>query len=117
MLLKLQCFFTEHFPFFTEIQKLMGCFAFIRIGLENSPYADFLDPVNWLEINEILAKDACALMGLSVSSPLEVRYVVFVCIELVIRVIQNLNIAIKGGNIGGAHLKDFSSDYCQSINV
>ena len=59
---------------FTEIQRLMGCFAFMRVGLENSPYADLLDPVNWLEINDILAKDACSLLGLSISSPLEVRY-------------------------------------------
>ena len=46
----------------------------MRVGLENSPYADLLDPVNWLEINDILAKDACSLLGLSISSPLEVRY-------------------------------------------
>eukprot|EP00795_Rhopilema_esculentum_P011871 gene11871-2421_t len=50
----------------------MGCFAFMRIGLENSPYSDLLDPVNWLEINDILARDACTLLGLSISSPLEV---------------------------------------------
>eukprot|EP00112_Aurelia_sp_Birch-Aquarium-sp1_P019420 Seg48.11 transcript_id=Seg48.11/GoldUCD/mRNA.D3Y31 product="Protein RMD5 A" protein_id=Seg48.11/GoldUCD/D3Y31 len=55
-----------------EIQRLMGCFAFMRVGLENSPYSDLLDPVNWLEINDILAKDACSLLGLSISSPLEV---------------------------------------------
>eukprot|EP00794_Sanderia_malayensis_P005489 gene5489-6174_t len=55
-----------------EIQKLMACFAFVKVGLENSPYAELLDSINWLEINDILAKEACTLMGLSVSSPLEV---------------------------------------------
>ena len=58
---------------FSEIQRLMGSFAFVRMGLENSPYADLLDPVNWLEVNDILAKDACSFLGLSINSPLEVR--------------------------------------------
>ncbi|XP_065071367.1 E3 ubiquitin-protein ligase RMND5A-like isoform X2 [Rhopilema esculentum] len=68
--------YSKNFSRFTtqikEIQRLMGCFAFMRIGLENSPYSDLLDPVNWLEINDILARDACTLLGLSISSPLEV---------------------------------------------
>lgn len=51
----------------------MGSIAFVRIGLENSPYSDLLDPVNWLEVNEILARDACSFLGLSIKSPLEVR--------------------------------------------
>ncbi|XP_057307951.1 E3 ubiquitin-protein ligase RMND5A-like [Hydractinia symbiolongicarpus] len=55
-----------------EIQRLMCCFAFIKHGLEKSPYADLMDPVNWLEITEHLAKDACMLLGLSKNSPLEV---------------------------------------------
>lgn len=50
----------------------MCCFAFIKHGLEKSPYADLMDPVNWLEITEHLAKDACMLLGLSKNSPLEV---------------------------------------------
>ena len=58
---------------FPEVQRLMGSFAYVRIGLENSPYADLLDPVNWLEVNDILARDACSFLGLSINSPLEVR--------------------------------------------
>jgi len=61
--------FREHLK---EVQRLMGSFAFVRMGLENSPYSDLLDPVNWLEVNDILAKDACSFLGLSINSPLEV---------------------------------------------
>ena len=50
----------------------MGSFAFLKHGLENSPYADLLDPVNWIEVSDQLAKDACFLLGLSMSSPLEI---------------------------------------------
>ena len=50
----------------------MAAFAFLKRGLENSPYADLLDPVNWIEISDHLAKDACSLLGLSMNSPLEV---------------------------------------------
>lgn len=60
-------------PYFLEIQRLMGSFAFVQVGLENSPYSDLLDPVNWLEVNDILARDACSFLGLSIKSPLEVR--------------------------------------------
>ena len=50
----------------------MACLLYSRTGLENSPYASLLDPVHWLDICDIFAKDACALLGLSLESPLQV---------------------------------------------
>ena len=40
--------------------------------LENSPYTHLLDDALWHEISEMFVKDACALMGLSIESPLSV---------------------------------------------
>lgn len=57
---------------FSEIQQLMACLAYCKSGLENSPYANLLDPVHWSEICEIFTRDACGLLGLSLESPLEV---------------------------------------------
>lgn len=61
--------------FCLEIQRLMGCFLFSHRGLERSPYSDLLDPYHWTEVADLFAKDACKLLGLSLESPLEVRYV------------------------------------------
>ena len=51
----------------------MGSLLFIRQGLADTPYSHLLDPINWLEICDIFTQDACALLGLSVESPLTVR--------------------------------------------
>jgi len=59
----------------TELQELMGSLLYIRHGLENSPYAHLLDPVGWTEIADVFLRDACALLGLSVDSPLSIVYV------------------------------------------
>ncbi len=40
--------------------------------LEESPYAHLLDDALWHEISDLFVKDACALMGLSIESPLSV---------------------------------------------
>lgn len=50
----------------------MSCFAFVTRGVENSPYADLFDDSLWIETGDLLAKDACALLGLPKCSPLEV---------------------------------------------
>ena len=50
----------------------MACLVYSRTGLENSPYASLLDPVHWLDICDIFARDSCALLGLSLESPLQV---------------------------------------------
>ncbi len=66
-----------HFPQFVdgherEIQALMGALMFAGPKLENSPYSHLLDDALWHEISEMFVKDACALMGLSIESPLSV---------------------------------------------
>ena len=50
----------------------MACLLYSRTGIEKSPYATLLDPVHWLDICEVFARDACALLGLSLESPLQV---------------------------------------------
>ncbi|KAI9555202.1 hypothetical protein GHT06_017717 [Daphnia sinensis] len=67
----------KHFPPFvhqheTDIQNLMGVLAFIPYGVHNSPYKKLFDPILWTEICEVFVKDACALLGFSVESPLSV---------------------------------------------
>jgi E3 ubiquitin-protein transferase RMND5 len=55
-----------------EIQNLMGALLFLPQGLPTSPYSHLLDPYVWVEIHEVFMKDACALLGQSVDSPLSV---------------------------------------------
>lgn len=57
-----------------EVQALMGALMFASSGktLEDSPYAHLLDTALWQDIVEHFVKDACALMGLSIESPLSV---------------------------------------------
>ncbi|XP_002155691.1 E3 ubiquitin-protein ligase RMND5A isoform X1 [Hydra vulgaris] len=61
--------FSEHAD---EIKRLMGCFAFLNRGIENSPYADLFDSASLVDVSDHLAKDVCSLLGLSNQSPLEV---------------------------------------------
>lgn len=58
----------------TEVQELMGSLLYMKQGIHNSPYAFLLDPIYWDEICDVFTRDACALMGMSVESPLSVRY-------------------------------------------
>jgi hypothetical protein len=55
-----------------ELQELMGSLLYVQHGLESSPYSHLLDPVGWTDIAEVFLQDACALLGLSVDSPLSV---------------------------------------------
>jgi protein RMD5 homolog A len=57
-----------------EIQTLMGSLLYLRSGIEQSPYAYLLDPLNWNEICDIFTRDACALLGMSVESPLSMAF-------------------------------------------
>ena len=41
-------------------------------GLSESPYSHLLAPSHWAEIEDLFLRDACALMGLAVESPLAV---------------------------------------------
>lgn len=55
-----------------EIQTLMGSLIYLKVGIRNSPYNYLFDTINWNEICDIFTRDACALLGLSVESPLSV---------------------------------------------
>uniref|UniRef100_F7DYC7 Required for meiotic nuclear division 5 homolog A n=1 Tax=Monodelphis domestica TaxID=13616 RepID=F7DYC7_MONDO len=55
-----------------DIQVLMGSLVYLRQGIENSPYVHLLDANQWADICDIFTRDACALLGLSVESPLSV---------------------------------------------
>ena len=61
-------------PCLVEIQVMMGSLVYLRLGLEKSPYCHLLDNSHWAEICETFTRDACSLLGLSVESPLSVRY-------------------------------------------
>ena len=50
----------------------MGALMFAGPKLEQSPYSHLLDDALWHEISDMFVKDACALMGLSIESPLTV---------------------------------------------
>lgn len=56
----------------SDIQSLMGVLAYLPYGVHNSPYKRLFDPILWTEICEVFVKDACALLGFSVESPLSV---------------------------------------------
>lgn len=67
----------EHFPAFVEGQEkevsgLMCAVIYAGPGLAESPYGHLLDPSHWTEIGDLFLRDACALLGLSVESPLAV---------------------------------------------
>lgn len=67
----------NYFPNFVghhekEIQHLMGAVMFAGDKLSTSPYHHLLDNTLWHEISDLFVKDACALMGLSIESPLSV---------------------------------------------
>ncbi|KAG2455277.1 FGFR4 factor, partial [Polypterus senegalus] len=73
--------YARHFqPFATQhqrdIQILMGSLVYLRIGIENSPYRHLLENGNWSDICTIFTRDACALLGLSVESPLSVSIII-----------------------------------------
>ncbi|XP_043376331.1 E3 ubiquitin-protein transferase RMND5B isoform X5 [Dermochelys coriacea] len=60
--------------FCSEIQVMMGSLVYLPLGIENSPYCHLLDARHWTEICETFTRDACALLGLSVESPLSVSF-------------------------------------------
>jgi len=67
----------QNFPNFVdgqerEVQSLMGAVMYAGPGLAESPYAHLLDPTHWTEIGDLFLRDACALLGLAVESPLVV---------------------------------------------
>lgn len=55
-----------------DIQMLMGMLLYLAHGVSRSPYAHFVQPSLWTDILDTFTKDACALLGLSVESPLSI---------------------------------------------
>lgn len=72
----------RHFPAFVgsherEVQSLMGAVMYAngddpRSRLLSSPYGHLLDDSLWHDMCDLFVKDACALLGLGVESPLSV---------------------------------------------
>lgn len=67
----------SNFPVFVqgqekEVQSLMGAVMYAGPELKLSPYSYLLDPCHWAEIEDVFLRDACALMGLAIESPLGV---------------------------------------------
>jgi len=67
----------QNFPSFVcgqerEVQSLMGAVMYSGAALEKSPYAHLLSPTQWQETADLFLRDACALLGLSMESPLAV---------------------------------------------
>lgn len=57
-----------------EVQSLMGSLLYLKSGVKGSAYSYFMDEGNWGDICRVFTRDACALLGLSVESPLEVAF-------------------------------------------
>jgi hypothetical protein len=67
----------QNFPSFVygqerEVQSLMGAVMYSGSALEHSPYGHLLSPAQWQETADLFLRDACALLGLSMESPLTV---------------------------------------------
>jgi len=67
----------QNFPSFVqgqekEVQSLMGAVMYSGTALEQSPYGELLSPTQWQETADLFMRDACALLGLSMESPLTV---------------------------------------------
>lgn len=65
--------------FILELPGLMGALVYSgsKESLAASPYKHLLDPIVWEQLADHFARDACALLGLSVQSPLSIMYGIF----------------------------------------
>lgn len=68
----------------------MGSLMYLWLGLKKSPYCHLLDNSHWPKIYKTIF-DACSLLGLSMESPLSIRYSQ--------RVGQHEGEAFKGNNL------------------
>ena len=57
---------------FLQRPQAFSIFSFYFSITAESPYAHLLDNRHWQEVADLFVRDACALMGLSVESPLAV---------------------------------------------
>lgn len=53
-----------------DFQILMGCFLYLKAGIENSPYKYLLRDEMWIEAADIFLKDSCDLLGINKDSAL-----------------------------------------------
>ncbi|KAI9588843.1 E3 ubiquitin-protein ligase RMND5A [Glossina fuscipes] len=58
--------------FESEIPNLMGCFIYLPLGIENSPYKHLISTEMWTEASYVFLKDACNTLGISKNSALSV---------------------------------------------
>uniref|UniRef100_A0A1A9X2B0 RING-Gid-type domain-containing protein n=1 Tax=Glossina brevipalpis TaxID=37001 RepID=A0A1A9X2B0_9MUSC len=58
--------------FESEIPTLMGCFIYLPLGIENSPYKHLISTDMWTEVSYVFLKDACHTLGISKNSALSV---------------------------------------------
>lgn len=64
--------FSETSKYLKEFQALMGCLLFLKVGIENSPYKQFLREEMWVEAADVFLKDSCDLLGINKDSSLSV---------------------------------------------
>jgi hypothetical protein len=76
----------------------MGAVMYAGPQLAASPYAHLLEPAHWSDVQDMFMRDACALMGLSIESPLG-GSTVFCIFLAVIRSKLVLRIRIMGLSI------------------
>ncbi|XP_018798083.1 PREDICTED: protein RMD5 homolog A [Bactrocera latifrons] len=55
-----------------EIPNLMGCFIYLPMGIDNSPYKHLISSQVWMEASYVFMKDACHTLGISKNSALSV---------------------------------------------
>lgn len=55
----------------TDIRRLMACVLY-RDRLAHSPYADLVERDAWREVEMLFARDYCAMLGMTLESPLSV---------------------------------------------
>uniref|UniRef100_A0A1A9ZB80 CTLH domain-containing protein n=1 Tax=Glossina pallidipes TaxID=7398 RepID=A0A1A9ZB80_GLOPL len=60
--------FVDHFEH--EIPKLMGCFIYLPLGIENSPYKHLISADMWTKASCVFLKDACHTLGIRKNSDL-----------------------------------------------
>ena len=53
-----------------DFQILMGCFLYLKTGLESSPYKYLLRDEMWVEAADVFLKDSCNLLGINKDSAL-----------------------------------------------
>lgn len=100
--------FEGHMPRrLSEVQKLMGCLAFVG-RLERSPYAALFDECEWHKLEASVTSEGCKLMGLPRDVPLEV------CIEAGIKALPSL---LKFATVMQGRIGDWGSKSALPVEI